>query len=200
MSALGQNDLREVENPMTQARTTIGTIIALAILIIGGATFLLVGGYNVAATAPHSALTAWILHTTMERSVSARAKSITAPAQFIQEQIREGALDFGEMCVECHGAPGKERGEVGKGLNPSPPDLVHAVSHWSSAELFWIVKNGLKMTGMPAFGATHSDDRLWSIIAFVQQLPKLTPEDYKKIEHSGDGHSHIHQDMHDHQH
>ena len=185
---------------MKHARTLAAIIIVLGIVIIGGAGFLFMGGYNVAATAPHARLTQWILHTTMERSVSARANSIHAPVQFTQEQISEGALDFGEMCVECHGAPGKERGEVGKGLNPSPPDLAHAVARWSSAELFWIVKNGIKMTGMPAFGPTHSDDRLWSIVAFVRQLPKLTPKDYEKTQHSAEGPGHMHEDGHDHQH
>jgi mono/diheme cytochrome c family protein len=104
------------------------------------------------------------------------------------------------MCAACHGAPGKERGEIGKGLNPSPPNLAEVASSWSSAELFWILKNGIKMTGMPAFGPTHSDARLWSIVAFVMQLPKLTPDDYKKMGHPASKHEHQEEDRHDHQH
>ena len=190
---------------MTNLRSFFVMItVAVGIVILGAAAFVFTASYNVAATDPHSRLMQWMLHTTMHRSVTARANSIHPPAQFTQEQVREGALEFGEMCAPCHGAPGKERGEMGKGLNPSPPDLAEVGSEWSSAEIFWIVKNGIKMTGMPAFGPTHPDDLLWSIVAFVRQLPQVTPEDYKKIEntlsqkHPTNEHEHTHE--HDHQH
>jgi len=168
---------------MTQIRWLVTIIVALCVVAAGGATLIFSGIYNVAATSPHTQLTQWLLHTTMERSVSTRAKSISAPEQFTPEQIKAGFSDFDEMCVTCHGAPGKEPGEIGKGLNPQPPNLAQHASHWSNAEVFWILKNGVKMTGMPAFGPTHSDDRLWSIVAFIkQQLPQLTPEDYAKMD------------------
>jgi len=136
----------------------------------------------------------------MQRSVSERAKSVQAPTQFTEEQTKEGALDFSEMCVGCHGAPGEERGEIGKGLNPSPPSLAEVVPSWSSAEIFWILKNGIRMTGMPAFGPTHSNDRLWSIVAFVKQLPKMTADDYKKMGQPSREHEHQHEHNHNHQH
>jgi len=185
---------------MTHARTLAMIIIVLGIAVLGGTIVIFMGGYNVAATSPHSGLMKWILHTTMQHSVSARASSVHAPAQFTEEQVQEGSLEFGEMCAGCHAAPGKERGEIGKGLNPSPPNLAEVGSSWSSAELFWILKNGIKMSGMPAFGPTHSDARLWSIVAFVMQLPKLTPDDYKKMGHPASEHEHQHEDRHDHQH
>ena len=182
---------------MTYPRLLV-TIIGIAILV--GASLVLIGAYNVAATHPHTQLTRWLLYTAMQRSVSLRASSINAPAQFTPEQVKDGFSEFSEMCVTCHGAPGKERGEIGKGLNPPPPDLARVASTWSSAEVFWIVKNGIKMTGMPAFGPTHSDARLWSIVAFVKQLQQMTPEDYDKMEsaphqpheHPPDDHEHEH--------
>ena len=193
---------------MTQKRWLTTIVVLLCLAALAAASFIYSGVYDVAASEPHSAVSQWVLHTTMRRSVSARAKSVDAPAQFSQDQVRAGGSEFREMCVDCHGAPGQERGEVGKGLNPSPPDLAEAGSSWSSAEIFWILKNGIKMTGMPAFGPTHSDDVLWSIVAFVKQkLPQLTPEDFKSLgsgERSptpaGDhAHGHDHND-HDHGH
>lgn len=187
---------------MTQHRWIVKVIIALAILVFAGAAFVFTGLYNVAATEPHSALTQWIFHTTMHRSVSMRANSIRAPSQFTPEQVQQGALEFGEMCVTCHGAPGEERGEIGKGLNPSPAVLAETVSEYSSAEIFWILKNGIKMTGMPAFGPTHTDEVLWSIVAFVEKLPQLSPENYKKLgnsteqKHPTDEHEHQHEHRH----
>jgi mono/diheme cytochrome c family protein len=84
------------------------------------------------------------------------------------------------MCVGCHGAPGKDPSEIGNGLRPRPPDLAKAALQLDKGELFWIVKNGIKMAGMPAFGATHRDRTIWNIVGFVQeQLPNLTAERIK---------------------
>jgi mono/diheme cytochrome c family protein len=86
------------------------------------------------------------------------------------------------MCVGCHGAPGKDPSEIGKGLRPRPPDLAKAALQLDKGELFWIVKNGIKMAGMPAFGATHRDRTIWNIVGFVQeQLPNLTAEQYQDL-------------------
>jgi cytochrome c len=88
---------------------------------------------------------------------------------------------YNEACVYCHGAPGKDPTDIGKGLNPEPPYLPDVVARWSSAEPFWIAKNGIRMTGMPAFGSTHKDEEIWKVVAFVQRLPMVTEGDYVKI-------------------
>lgn len=160
----------------------VGALVAFVLAVIVAAGVIYFGGYNVAASDQHFGITKWVFHTTMERSVVARAGSVNAPAQLTQEQADKGFSDFSEMCVTCHGAPGKERGEIGKGLNPQAPDLARSAQQWSNGELYWIVKNGVKMTGMPAFGFTHSDERLWAIVAFVKQLPRMTPEQYAQME------------------
>src|SRR3546814_5639660 len=75
---------------------------------------------------------------------------------------------------------------MGKGTNPAPPELSETVHKWTPAELFWIVKYGLKMTGMPAWGPTHRDDELWAITAFLLRLPELSPEEYRSMTKAGD--------------
>jgi hypothetical protein len=105
------------------------------------------------------------------------------------------------MCVACHGAPGKERDEVGRGLMPQPPALAKTAPTWSNGELFWILKHGVKMTGMPAFGPTHSDERLWSMVAFLRRLPNLTPEQYYQLEQTvASTGEHSHESNHGHEH
>ena len=88
---------------------------------------------------------------------------------------------------------------IGEGLNPEPPDLSEEAAHMTPQELFWITQNGIKMTGMPAFGPTHSDEELWAMVAFMQKLPDLSPEKYKAMketsenmpqEHNHGDHSH----------
>lgn len=168
-----------------------GVVIALVLILLGGAAFIYSGAYDVAATAPDASATQWALNTAMIQSVKSRAGSVQAPDQFTEEQVRNGFTEFSEMCVACHGAPGKERGEIGKGLNPRPPKLSKASEFWSASELFWIVKHGVKMTGMPAFGPTHTDDRIWSIVALLKQLPTMTPEQYDQMEQA-EPHHHEH--------
>lgn len=94
------------------------------------------------------------------------------------------AMRFANTCVQCHGAPGVERGELGKGIRPTPPNLSEAVAEWSDRELFWIFKHGIKFAGMPAFGPTHSDEELSALVAFLKELPSMSPQEYQQLAQS----------------
>lgn len=158
----------------------LGVATAFVFVGISISLFVVSGGYNVAAVDEHGRLTHWLLQKTKERSIAVHAKSVHPPGAFTPDQVRQGFLEFNDMCVTCHGAPGKES-EIANGLNPSPPDLSKAAGRWSNAELFWILKNGIKMTGMPSFAASHSDDTLWSIVSFLRELPRYTITDYEAM-------------------
>lgn len=99
--------------------------------------------------------------------------------------VSKGVGHYAENCVRCHGGPGVERGEIGKGITPDAPDLAKTAGHWSAAELFWIVKNGVRMTAMRAWGPTHSDEELWSIVAFLERLPEISPAQYHSMREKG---------------
>lgn len=163
-------------------RILAGFVLCLVVLIVAGTILLYSGWYNVAATEPHAALGRWILDTAKHRSIEARADEVQVPAEFSKAQIRRGFEHFRETCVACHGAPGVERSEMGRGLRPQPPPLADVVPEWSTAELFWIAKHGIRMTGMPAWGPTHRDDELWAMVAFVKTLPTMSAEDYRRME------------------
>ena len=175
-------------------KLVIGPIAALLVVLLGGLLAVLSGAFNVAATDPHSAMTEWVLHTSMRRSVAMRSSGIVAPKSFTDEQVKDGFGEFSTMCAGCHGAPGKRRSAVGMGLRPRAPDLAEAARDWDSANLFWIVKNGVKMTGMPAFGPTHDDQTIWNIVAFVKELPNMTSEQYRQLEQqaAGSNRDHLH--------
>lgn len=155
-------------------------LLTVLLLAAAGVAYMYSGVYNVAASEPHSALSAWMLKTTKRNSVQAHAPKTGAPGEVSPERLRQGASHYADTCAKCHGAPGVERGAVGKGLTPSPPDLARAIAEWSDTEAFWIVKHGIKFTGMPAFGKSHGDEELWSIVAFVRQLPRMSPERYRE--------------------
>ena len=175
-----------------------GFVAAILVLIAGATAVIYTGAYNVAADEDHTVLETRILSTAMTNSVKAHTGSITPPPSYDDEhQVGHGFRLYDEMCVQCHGAPGKKPGEVGLGLRPEPRELSKVVRRWKTAELFWIVKHGIKATGMPAFGKTHTEEQLWSVVAFVQTLPDLSPERYKALDEStGPSHDHDHQHTH----
>jgi hypothetical protein len=101
-----------------------------------------------------------------------------------------GVNDFEEMCVQCHGAPGKRPAAVGQGLNPPAPDLAESANKMTAAELFWVTKHGIKMTGMPSWGKTHEDDALWPVVALMTALPDLDAAAYDRLLNRAEGMGH----------
>ncbi len=141
------------------------------------------GWYNVAATEPHWKPVRQFLMFGMDRSVEHHAEGIAAPGNLADTAvIHKGFEHYQEMCVECHGAPGVKRSEMAEGLNPKPPRLLYAAKEMKPGELFWITKNGVKMSGMPGFGPTHTDEEIWAIAAFVKQLPNLDSAAYAGLQ------------------
>jgi mono/diheme cytochrome c family protein len=164
-------------------------LVVLGVLAAGCAAGLLwmaSGAVDVAATSPHWAVTRWLLATTRNRSIERHAAQVPPPPALDDPQrIADGAASYEEMCAACHGAPGREPSEIAKGLNPAPPELDEEAGEWSPAQLFWVVQHGIRMTGMPGFGPTHSDDAIWKIVAFVKRLPALSPDAYRALVRAG---------------
>ena len=154
-------------------------LIVLVIIVFGVLATVFLGAYNVAATEPHTGLTRAMLNTLQQRSVGARADDVGDPPPLDSAAMQEAWSHYPGMCAVCHGAPGEERGEIGKGMTPTPPRLERMADEWTDREIFWILKHGIKLAGMPAFGETHSDDELWALTAVVGQLPELSPEEYQ---------------------
>jgi mono/diheme cytochrome c family protein len=156
-------------------------IISIVIITVAVAGFAYSGWYDVSATSPHGGAVAWLLSTTSHASARARASTIRVPELSGEGRLLAGASDFDAMCAGCHGAPGVERGAVGQGLNPPAPGLDESAEHLTAAELFWVTKHGIRMTGMPAWGVTHDDEALWSVVAFVTALPEMDANRYQDL-------------------
>lgn len=167
-----------------------GFLGALLVLAVIGLIVIYTGAYNVAATDGHTRFARWALDTTMHNSVRSHA-DLVEPPELTPADLRTGAHEFAEYCAHCHGAPGVRPAEWTTGMLPNPPRLSNAAQRWSTGEIFWIVKNGVKMTGMPPFGPGHDDRTIWSIAAFVDRLPAMSPEEYRALTGgAGGGHSH----------
>ena len=154
------------------------------------------GAFDVAADVPHSALVYATLRTIRDRSIAARAKQIRVPPLDDPQQVAAGARHYADMCSNCHLAPDMKSSEIRDGLYPKPPNLAQGVEA-SPAEMFWVIKHGIRMSAMPAWGLTHDDESIWSIVGFLQTLPKLTPDQYRALVSTGDeAHHHYHSHTH----
>lgn len=177
-------------------RFLIGFIAGIAFLILVGLIVVWTGAYNVAATTGHAGVVRWAFDTTFRNSVKSRSDDQAMTAEMMRRaDLRSGFQEFQEYCVHCHGAPGVKPHEWTSGMTPNPPSLSHAAREWTPGQIFWIVKHGVKMTGMPPFGDSESDETIRNITAFVKQLPEITPEEYARLQQqwgSGEsgGHSH----------
>jgi mono/diheme cytochrome c family protein len=156
---------------------------ALSLAALGAlaGAFVASGTYDVSATDPHLPPTNWAIEQTMRRAVARRAGAIEAPPLGAAAQLDRGAALFRAHCVSCHGAPGVAPEPFALGLMPLPAPLAQTGREWRSAEIFWVVKHGLKMTGMPAWRFRLADDDIWAVVAFVRELPRLSPSDYRAL-------------------
>ena len=154
----------------------------LAVIVgIAAAGYFLGGFYSISAVNADPAPVAWALTQVRNASIDRHATD-TAPPEFTDPAtVHAGAKAFAERgCVSCHGGPGADWAKFSEGLRPDPPDLKELADALAPREIFWVVKNGINMTGMPSFARVGVDDKeIWAITAFVKQLPKVSDEDFK---------------------
>lgn len=181
---------------------TLSAMVAAA----AGLGFIYSGLYPIGADTPHFKATTWALTTLRERSISAASKDIVVPDLSPPALLLAGGVDYNEMCTGCHLKPGVTESDMTIGLYPSPPNLSvtedehgheHEEAHGNdpdaaSRRLFWVIKHGIKASGMPAWGPTHDDERIWAMVAFLQKLPELTPQQYQIITVRKEEHNNSH--------
>lgn len=178
-------------------RITITVLITLFVLLSIPVVMIAGGVVNLSASKDPGWLERSVGSWAVERSVAVRAPDTGNPFAGDEEAISTGRKNYKDMCARCHGGPDKERDEFAKGLNPPAPDIEHVAEEFSSGDLFWITKHGIRMTGMPAFGKTHDDDELWKIVAYVKTIPTqperpAEPSDPEDADSVANGASHSH--------
>ena len=158
-------------------------------LVAGAVLFVRAGVYDVGADDPHLPATHALLDALREASIRRRAARIVVPADLASEaRIVQGAGNYAAMCAQCHLAPGVASTELSRGLYPAPPDLTREAVDAASA--FWVIKHGIKGSGMPAWGHGMDDAYIWNLAAFLQRLPSLDSKGYAALVARSSGHSH----------
>jgi len=155
---------------------------ALAIIVaVAAAIFFFGGFYNVAATQEDPGIVKWALVKVREASIARHAGVTPAVNLADPAVIQAGARAFAMRgCANCHGAPGETWQKFSEALRPDPPDLADVIKELEPGQIFWVIKNGINMTGMPGFALIGAEDKeIWSIVAFVKKLPEVSEADYK---------------------
>ena len=155
----------------------------LAGLAVGGVLVAASGIVPIKASSGHSPITAWFLHFAMRRSVATHTLGLQAPALDEPRLVLQGAGHYETGCRPCHGSPDLPLPRIMQQMTPHPPSLPPLISTWKPAELFYIVKHGVKFTGMPAWPAQQRDDEVWAMVAFLRTLPDLPAEAYRRLVH-----------------
>jgi len=159
----------------------LGVASVLAVMGLGALAVVEGGLFDATASTPDNPIAAVGIHTTFIRSVQVCAAHIQAPARFTAAQIQAGLADYDASCAACHGAPGISRASWANAMTPSPPYLSDAARQWRPRELYWIIGQGARMTAMPAWSESRSDAQLWSLVAFLEAMPYLSPDEYARM-------------------
>jgi mono/diheme cytochrome c family protein len=155
-------------------------IVVLLSGALGTALFVESGFYNIGADDHHTKAVLALIAQLRDRSIEARLDSIKPQLAATPAMIKSGAGHYAALCVGCHLAPGLLKSDLRTGLYPHPPNLVQEDMQ-ESRRAFWIIKHGIKMSAMPAWGKTLEDDAIWDVVAFVRKMPNMTPEDYQQL-------------------
>lgn len=156
----------------------IRTVLILAIIVVGAAiAYAYSGHYDVSVGSGHAPWTAWYLETLRERAIHSRADTIEVPNLEGADMVEAGAVAYDGTCAGCHGRPGRPPSDS---FEPSPPALTRGQP--DPAKVFWVSRNGIKMSAMPRIGEERvSDEQLWQIAAFLQTASSLTEGEYREL-------------------
>jgi mono/diheme cytochrome c family protein len=169
---------------MRVMKTALILLAAAVGLALGAALFVESGFYDIGADDHHTKMTLAIIDQLRERSIEVRGRSISPLLVADPNRVKLGAERYSALCAGCHLAPGLTKSDIRAGLYPRPPNLAQEDVK-DSRRAFWIIKHGIKMTGMPAWGKTLDDAAIWELVTFVEKMPDMTAETYRQMSQRG---------------
>jgi mono/diheme cytochrome c family protein len=166
---------------MTAARKIgLGVAATLAVLAIGAVLFIESGIYDIGADDHHTKVVLAMIEQLRDQSIELRARKVDVRYVVDPARVAAGAQRYAALCVGCHLAPGVTKSDLRPGLYPHPPNLAQEEMQ-PAQRAFWIVKHGIKMSAMPAWGKTLDDAAIWDVVAFIRKMPAMTPETYQEL-------------------
>lgn len=159
---------------------TLGVLATIGVL--GALIVIYSGVFNIAATEIDSPPLNWLLVTVREESIKLHARNIQVPQLTGVTHRDNGFRIYRNECVMCHTPVGRTAEPMAIGFNPQAPSFGANSDNMSPSELFWVTKNGIRFTGMPAWGPSRSDQEIWDIVAFLMTLPKMSAAEYNALD------------------
>lgn len=165
----------------------LGAVFTVIVAIVGIFAVVSSGIVNIGADQAHNPMMYSFLETARNRSIENASKNIVVPDLTQVAMISSGGADYKDMCAGCHLSPGIEKTDMSEYLYPNPPNFTKAevVARYNTEagaqQNFWAIKHGIMASGMPAWGATHDDDRMWAMVAFIRSLPELDESQYTML-------------------
>ena len=164
-------------------RHAIVTVVVLGVAGIAAAMVIIYSGvFNVAATVVDAPPLVWALVTVREASIARHARDVPPQPAGVVADADRGFQLYRANCVMCHTPLGRKPHNMAVGFNPQAPNFGPGADDMNPAELFWVTKNGIRFTGMPAWGPSLKDKEIWDVVEFVMALPKMTTADYDAID------------------
>ena len=164
----------------------LGALFTVFVAIVSVFVIVTSGVVNVGADQEHSPMMFSFLETARNRSIANASKDIVVP-DLEKVDISFGGADYKDMCAGCHLSPGVDKTDFSESLYPKPPNFTKAeiVKRYQTEDgakqSFWAIKHGIMASGMPAWGASHDDARMWAMVAFIRSLPKLDEAQYTML-------------------
>ena len=165
----------------------LGVLFTVFVAIVGVFAVVSSGVVNVGADQEHSPMMYSFLETARNRSIANASKDIVVPDLEKVDMISSGGADYKDMCAGCHLSPGVAQTDFSESLYPKPPNFTKAdiVKRYQTEDgakqSFWAIKHGIMASGMPAWGASHDDGRMWAMVAFIRSLPELNETQYTML-------------------
>jgi mono/diheme cytochrome c family protein len=147
---------------------------------LGAALFVESGFYNIGADDHHTKAVLVLITQLRDRSIESRLGGIKPQLEATPAMIKTGAERYAALCVGCHLAPGVAKSDLRTGLYPHPPNLAEE-NIQESRRAFWVIKHGIKMSAMPAWGKTLEDAEIWDVVAFLRKMPNIAPQEYQQL-------------------
>jgi len=177
----GGYSVRGNDKSMTKKKLLI-LIACTGVALASGSAYMLHRGFS--ARDQPTAMEAMAAHTARSLAVPTGVRSMQSPFPADEAALQEARMNWAQNCALCHANNGSGDTPIGQNLYPKPPDLrAIATQGQTDGELYAVIQNGVRLTGMPAWGEVRPDDRdRWNLVAFIRHLPKLTPEEEREME------------------
>src|SRR5882672_907172 len=161
---------------------TVAAVLVVLVIVGGLAAAVVVIRRGFSARDEPSLAEAFIARRLRSLAVPSRARRFPNPVALTPEVLAEARAHFADHCALCHANDGSGKTEIGQNLYPKAPDMrLPATQSLTDGELYYIIQNGIRLTGMPAWGTEEKDEDSWKLVLFIRHLPQLTPEEEREM-------------------